>query len=138
MGVNLFTEEMNSMIQIIRLTKSTIVKDSTDGAYIYYTNIDVHTTRNLHLHSSVLGSCDTLSNFNMGTSIKKISVRANYNELIFDNSIAGFDYLEVSRRRFQRIDSRLTDAYGKTSNLTNYHWSLSLVFRKIRIHNISY
>ena len=49
MGVNLFTEEMNSMIQIIRLTKSTIVKDSTDGEYVYYTHIDVHTPRNLHL-----------------------------------------------------------------------------------------
>ena len=49
------------MSQSIRLTKSTIVKDSTDGEYIYYTNIDLHTTRNLYLHSSVLGSYDTLS-----------------------------------------------------------------------------
>ena len=30
-GVNLSEEEINSMNQIIRLTKSTIVKDSTDG-----------------------------------------------------------------------------------------------------------
>ena len=91
------------MNQIIRLTKSTIVKDSADGEYIFYTNIDLHTTRNLYLHSSVLGSYDTLSNFNMDTIIKKISVRANYNELIFDSSMAGFDYLNVSRRSFQII-----------------------------------
>ena len=58
------------MNQIVRLTKLTIVKDTTDGVYIYYTNTDLHTTRNLYLHSSVLGSSDTLSNFNMDTLIK--------------------------------------------------------------------
>ena len=84
--------------------------------YIYYTTIGLHTTINLYLHSSVLGSYDTLSNFKMDTIIKKISVRANYNELIFDSSMAGFDYLDVSRRSFQRIDFRLTDSYGKTIN----------------------
>ena len=48
--------------------------------------------------------------------IKKISVRANYNELMFDSSMAGFDYLDGSRRSFQRIDFRLTDSYGKAIN----------------------
>ena len=62
--------------------------------------------------------------------IKKISVRANYNELIFDSSMAGFDYLDVSRRSFQRIDFRLTDSYGKAINLKNSHWSLSIIFQK--------
>jgi hypothetical protein len=52
----------------------------------------------------------------MDTIILKITVRANYNELIFDSSMAGFDYLDVSRRSFQRIDFRLTDSYGNTSN----------------------
>ena len=112
-GVKLVREEINSLSQIIRLTKSTIVKDTAEGEYIYYTNIDLHTTRNLYLHSSVLGSYDTLSNFNMDTIIKKIIVRATYNELMFDSSMAGFDYLDVSRRSFQRIDFRLTGYYGK-------------------------
>ena len=31
--------------------------------------------------------------------------------------MAGFDYLDVSRRSFQRIDFRLTDSYGKAINL---------------------
>ena len=44
---NLSQEEINSMNQILRLTESTIIKDSVDGEYIYYTNIDLHTTRNL-------------------------------------------------------------------------------------------
>ena len=66
----------------------------------------------------------------MDTIIKNISVRANYNELIFDSSMSGFDYLDVSRRSFQRIDFRLTDSYGKTINSTNSHWSLSIIFQK--------
>ena len=129
-GIKLTKDEINSMNQIIRLTKSTIVKDSVDGEYIFYTNIDLHTTRNLYLHSSVLGSYDTLSNFSMDTIIKKISVKANYNELIFDSSMAGFDYLDVSRRSFSRIDFRITDSYGKTINLKNSHWSFSIIFTK--------
>jgi hypothetical protein len=66
----------------------------------------------------------------MDTIIKKISVRANYNELIFDNSMAGFDYLDVSRRSFQRIDFRLTDSYGNTINFKKSHWSLSIIFQR--------
>ena len=52
----------------------------------------------------------------MDTMIKTISVRAPYNELIFDSSMAGFDLLGVSRRSFSRIDFRLTDAFGQTIN----------------------
>jgi hypothetical protein len=118
------------MNQIIRLTKTTLIKHTPSGDFIYYTNIDLHTTIHLYLHSSVLGSYDTLSNFNMDTIIKTISVRANYNELIFDNSMAGFDYLDVPRRSFQRIDFRLTDSYGNTIKLNNSHWSLSIIFQK--------
>jgi hypothetical protein len=118
------------MNQIIRLTKTTLINNKPLGENIYYTNIDLHTTRNLYLHSSVLASYDTLSNFNMDTIIKDKNVRANYNELIVDSSMAGFDYLDVSRRSFQRIDFRLTDSYGNTINFKNSHWSMSIIFQE--------
>ena len=66
----------------------------------------------------------------MDTIIKQISVRANYNELIFDSSMAGFDYLDVSLRSFQIIDFRITDSYGKGINLQISHWSCSVIFQK--------
>jgi hypothetical protein len=44
--------------------------------------------------------------------------------------MAGFDYLDVSRRSFQRTDFRLTDSYGNTINLKNSQWSLSIIFQK--------
>ena len=82
-----------------------------------YTTLDLHTTGNLYSHSSVLASYDTLSSFNMDTSIKNMSVLANYYELLVDSSMAGFDYLNVSRRSLRRIDVRLTDSYGTAINL---------------------
>jgi hypothetical protein len=70
-GATLNTEEINSMNQIIRLTKTTLIYNVPSGEHIYYTNIDLHTTRNLYLHSSVLASYDTLIKFNMDTILKK-------------------------------------------------------------------
>ena len=115
-GPKLSKADINSMNQIIRSTKTTLITTTSLEEDICYTNLNLHTTRTLYLHNSVLASYDTLSNFNMDTLIKKISVRANYNELTFDSSMAGFDYLDVSRRSLQRIDFRLTDSYGKTIN----------------------
>ena len=66
----------------------------------------------------------------MDTISKKISVRATYNDLMFDSSMAGFDYLDVSRRSFQRIDFRLTDSSWKTIHFKNSHWSMSFIFQR--------
>lgn len=60
------------MHQIIRLPKTTQIKHAT---FVYYTNIDLHTTRHLYLHSSVLASYDTLSNLEMDTEFKNLFVR---------------------------------------------------------------
>ena len=129
-GINLNKDDTNIMNQVIRLTKSTLIEISPLGEHICYTNLDLHTSRNLYLHSSILASYDTLSNFPMDTILKTISVRATYNELIVDSGMAGFDYLDVSRRSFSRIDFRLTDSYGKAINYKHSHWSMSIIFRK--------
>ena len=48
----------------------------------------------------------------MDTIFKNISVRATYNELIFDSSMAGFDDLDVLRR------SCSTDFFGENEKFT--------------------
>ena len=95
----------------------------------FYTYLDLHTTRNLYLNSSRLGSYNTVSNFGCDTIIKKIPVRFNYNEMLFDGSESGYDYLDVSKRSLRRIDFRLQDAFGNVINLNGNHWSFSLVFQ---------
>ena len=66
--------------------------------------LDMHTTRNLYLTSTSLGSFNTISNVNCDCIIKKIPVRYNYNEMLFDSAEAGYDYLDVGRKTISRID----------------------------------
>ncbi len=93
------------------------------------TYLDLHTTRNLYLTSSALGSYNTISNFDSDVIIKKIPVRYNYNEMLFDNSESGYDFLDVSKRLLRRIDFRLQDSFGNIINLNKNHWSFSLIFQ---------
>jgi hypothetical protein len=95
----------------------------------YVTCLDLHTTRNLYLSSSSLGSYNTISNFGNDMIIKKIPVRYNYNEMLFDSAEAGYDYLDVSKRLLRRIDFRLQDSFGNIVNLNKNHWSFSLIFQ---------
>jgi predicted GTPase len=51
-------------------------------------------------------------------------------QYMFDNSMAGFDHLDVSRRSSQVTDFRLTDGHGNTISLKISHWSMSGIFQK--------
>ena len=57
--------------------------------------------------------------------LKKVPVRASYNELLFDQTISRMDYLDCSNQSLSRIDIKLKDSYGKTINLNGNHWSFS-------------
>ena len=54
--------------------------------------------------------------------LKKVPVRASYNELLFDQTILGMDYLDCSNQSLSRIDIKLKDSYGNTINLNGNHW----------------
>ena len=106
----------------------------SEAGYLYpdvsfSTYLDLHTTRNLYLTSSSLAAYNTVSNFGPDTIIKKIPVRFNYNEMLFDSAESGYDYLDVSKRSLRRIDFRLQDAFGNIINLNGNHWSFSLIFQ---------
>jgi hypothetical protein len=94
----------------------------------YKSYIDLHTTRNLYLTSSAMGSYSNISNFGNDVIIKKIPVTASFGQMLFHNATTGYDYLDVSKRQLNRIDFRLQDSYGNIVNLRNNHWSFSLVF----------
>ena len=90
----------------------------------------MHTTRNLYLTSSSLGSATTISKFKCDCIIKKIPVRYNYTEMLFDSAEAGYDYLDVGRKTSCRIDFKLLDSAGHVVDLSGNHVSLSLVFQE--------
>ena len=92
------------------------------------TFLDLHTTRNLYLTSSALGSYNSISNFGNDTIIKKIPVKAGFNEMLYHDSGSGFDYLDVTPRTLRYIDFKLVNAYFDTVDLRGNHWSFSIIF----------
>ena len=72
----------------------------------------------------------------METIVKQIPVRANYNEMLYDASNDGFNYINVSKRTVNRLDFELTDAYGNPIDLRNKHFSCSIVFQRTTLEPI--
>lgn len=94
--------------------------------------VNLNPVRNIYITSGNLGSYDTLSVSGDRGVIKKVPVRANYNEMIYDDAVLGIDYLDCSRQSLSRLEFQLKDAYGNFINLHGNHWSCSLVFAKMK------
>ena len=118
--------EVRSINGILML-KTTAVSFPLIGKQFY---LDMHATRNLYLTSTSLGSFNSISKFNCDCIIKKIPVRYNYNEMLFDSAEAGYDYLDLGRQTISRIDFKLLDSMGHVVELNGNHWSFSLVFQE--------
>ena len=56
--------------------------------------VDLFPIRNLYLTCSGLGNFNTMSVSGDRSIVKKIPVNAGYNEMIFDQSVVGIDYLD--------------------------------------------
>jgi hypothetical protein len=81
-------EMIQSMNGILRIGES--FSFSTVAAYNTY--IDLHTVRNLYITNSSLASYITSSRFGNDVIIKKIPVRANYGQIVFDGSSNGYAF----------------------------------------------
>ena len=111
--------------QILRINANMVFYGNGGQNKIY---IYLHTTRHLYLTSSALASYNIVSNFGNDTIIKKIPVRAGFNEMLFDEGADGMDYLDVSRRTLRYIDFKLVDSYFNVVDLRNNHFSFSILF----------
>ena len=120
--------ELNTINTIIRNIIESVITENTP--YVCY--LDLNQTRNLYLASSSLASCDTVSNFNIDTIIKKITVNAGYNKMIIHTSGSGLDFLNVSKRTLRYIDFKLVDSSFRTAPLRGNHFSFSIVFKQKR------
>ena len=111
---------------ILRLGKFTYLLQE---AFPYIAYIDLHTTRNIYITSSSLASYNIVSNFGNDVIIKKIAVKANFSQMLFDSADAGYDFMDVSKRSLNRIDFKLMDSYGNIIDLRTiigiYLWFLN-------------
>ena len=133
-GVNwdaqLFKDRIQSLNGVLRIGK-TIPLSAAQPIYTAY--IDLHTTRNLHLTSSRLASYNIVANFGNDVIVKKILVKANYGQVLFEGAEASFAYLDISRRALQPIDFKLQDSFGNVLDRRGKHWCFSLVFQMTKL-----
>ena len=111
---------INNMIQ--NFTPKTIMR----GVDFLSGYVDLFPIRNLYIVSKALGNYSSMSLNGERGVLKKVPVRASYNELLFDQTILGMDYLDCSNQSLSRIDIKLKDSYGNTINLNGNHWSFSI------------
>ena len=119
--------EIQSLNGILRIGKTSYLLGNGLPWVAY---LDLHTIRNIYITSSSLASYNIISNFGNDVIIKKIAVKANYSQMLFDTADAGYDSMDVSKRTLNRIDFRLMDSYGNIIDLRRNHWSFSLVFQQ--------
>ena len=94
--------------------------------------VNLNPIRNIYLTSGNLGSYNTINLAGNHSKIKKIPVRANQNEIIFNDAVLGLDYIDVSRQTISRIELQLRDHDNNIINLHGNHWSCSLVFTNFK------
>jgi hypothetical protein len=94
--------------------------------------VNLNPIRNIYITSGNLGSYNTMSVSGERGIIKKVPVRANYNEMIYDDAVLGIDYLSCSRQSLSRLEFQLKDVFGNLINLHGNHWSFSLIFTKMK------
>ena len=63
--------------------------------------------------------------------LKKIPVNAGYNEIVYDQTVLGMDYLDCSNQTLSRIDIKIKDHNGNTVNLHDNTVSFSIIFVKV-------
>ena len=110
--------------KVLMLYKSTFIQRNSP----LETFLDLHTTRNLYLTSSTLCAYNSISNFGNDTIIRKIPIKAAFNEMLYHDSGSGFDYLDVTPRTLRYIDFNLVNAYFDIVDLRGNHWSFSIIF----------
>ena len=95
----------------------------------YKKNLDLHSTRNLYLHSSTLNNYQIITNWGCDTVVKKIAVRCGYNELIIDSNQQGYDNLHLEKMSINKIKFWLTDSNNNIIDLKGSHFSFSILFQ---------
>ena len=93
--------------------------------------VNLNPIRNLYITSGNFGGYNTMSISGERGFVKKVPVRANFNEMIYDDAVLGIDYLDCSRQSLSRLEFQLKDVYGNYINLHGNHWSVSIIFAKM-------
>ena len=92
--------------------------------------LNLQSIRNIYIHSANLGNYKNFGPGAQRTSIKKVPVVANFNEMIFDNVLISYDFIDVSHSTLKTIEFSIKDARGNYIPLRGANLSFSIVFAK--------
>lgn len=94
----------------------------------FETALDLQPIRNIYITSPNLGNFNTMGPGPLSTVIKKVPVQADYNQMIFDQTVIGNDFLDCSKQTLRTIEFMLRDALGNIIPLRGGNVSLSIIF----------
>ena len=121
--------DKNNLQSANDLIKHNYTTSSTySSASPFVTYIDLQPIRNIYISSPNIGNFNTIGARGESSIIKKVPVTANFNEMIFDSTLVGNDYLDCSRQTLRTLEFRLTDVNGNEIPLHGSNWSMSLIF----------
>ena len=76
-----------------------------------YGYLNLHPIRNLYLISNTLGTYNSMAVNGEWGILKKIPVSADYNQLIYDQTVLGMDYFDCSHVSFSIIFVKVADEW---------------------------
>ena len=85
----------------------------------------------MYIKSPNLGDFNIVGARGESDIIKKEVVTAAFNQMIFDNSLIGNDYLDCNRQTLRTIEFRLTDSAGHEIPFHGSFVSFSILFDRI-------
>ena len=88
--------------------------------------VDLHHIRNLYLISNTLGTHNSMAVNGEWGILKTIPVSVDYDQLIYDQTVLGMDYLDCSNQTLSLIDFELKDDNGHIFYLQDNHVSFSV------------
>ncbi|MFM7978979.1 MAG: hypothetical protein ACKPKO_06645 [Candidatus Fonsibacter sp.] len=119
---------LSSINTIIKNTVSKTVQtsDSFISGFVGMSPI-----RKMYLISNTLGTNNSMSINGEWGILQKNPVNAGYNEMIYDQTVLGMDYLDCSNQTLSRIDFRIKGHNGNIVNLQGNHVSFSIICVKV-------
>ena len=117
---------LSKLMELLKLSPMLCFQSFVTSGYV-----NLHPIRNLYLISNTLGTYNPMAINGEWGILKKIPVSADYNQLIYDQTVLGMDYLDCSNQTLSLIDFKLKDHSGNAVNLHGGHVSFSIIFVKV-------
>ena len=129
-GPSYDVKNSNDITDILKLTEGFAMWNDTTNPFISGP-LALQPIRNIYISSPNLGNFNTLGPRGESSIIKKVPVTADYNQMIFDQVMAGNDFLDCSRQTLKTIEFHFKDVNGNLIPFHGSNVSFSIIFDQL-------